>query len=71
MGNKTEKKKPRINVQKVKQTVKSDNFWYRKVGRAITKWKAKEKSPILLSQYQKNIQIDSIPKIISHFGGHQ
>ena len=31
---------------------KSDNFCYRKVGRAIllTKWGAIEKSPILLSQ---------------------
>ena len=34
--------------------IKSDNFCYRKVGRAITKWGAIEKSPILLSQYWKN-----------------
>ena len=31
--------------------IKSDNFCYRKVGGALTKWGAMEKSPILLSQY--------------------
>ena len=36
---------------KISKEVKSDNFCYCKVGRAITKWGAKEKSPILLSQY--------------------
>ena len=33
--------------------IKSDNFCYRKVGRAITIWGATEKIPILLSQYWK------------------
>ena len=32
-------------------------FCYRKVARAITKWGAIEKSPILLSQYWKSDQI--------------
>ena len=30
---------------------------------------AKEKSAMLLSQNWKNLQFDSKPKIISHFGG--
>ena len=34
-------------IQKLKQREKSDNFCYHKVGRAITKWGAIEKSPIL------------------------
>ena len=33
------------------EEIKSDDFCYRKVGRAITKWRAIEKSPILLWQY--------------------
>ena len=41
-------------IQKLKQLTKSDNLFYRKVGRAITKWGAMKKSPILLSQYWKN-----------------
>ena len=41
-------------MQKLKQEIKSDNFCYRKVGRAITNCGAIEKSPILLSQYWKN-----------------
>ena len=42
-------------IKKLKQRdFKSDNFCYRKVGRAKTKWGAMEKSPILLSQYWKN-----------------
>ena len=45
--------------------VKSDNFCYRKVGRAKTTWRAKEKSEILLSQF--NI-LEEAPKNISHFG---
>ena len=49
--------------------IKSDNFCYRKVGRAITKWGSIEKSPILLSQYWKNYYFYRIPKIISHFDG--
>ena len=54
MGSNTEKK-PRTNLQNsyknLSKEIKSDNFGYRKVGRAITKRGAKEKSPILLSQY--------------------
>ena len=46
--------------------VKSDNFCYRKVGRAKTTLGAKEKSEILLSQF--NI-LEEAPKNISHFGG--
>ena len=57
MGSNTEKK-PRTNLQNAYKNlgkeIKSDNFCYRKVGRAITKWEAIEKSPILLSQYWKN-----------------
>ena len=34
------------------------------VRRAITKWKAIEKSPILLLQYWKNRLFDSATKII-------
>ena len=35
-------------LQKMKQyKVKIDNFCYRKAGRALTKWGAIEKSPIL------------------------
>ena len=54
MGSNTEKK-PRTNLQTHKkiEEIKSDNFCYRKVGRAITKWGAIEKSSILLSQYWK------------------
>ena len=33
-------------IQKLSKVIKSDNFCYRKVGRAITKWGAIEKSPI-------------------------
>ena len=51
-------KKPWTNLQSsyknLRKEIKSDNFCYRKVGRAITKWGAQEKSPILLSQYGKN-----------------
>ena len=56
-------------IQKRSKEVKSDNFCYRKVGRAITKWGATEKSLILLSQYWKNYYFDMVPKVISHFGG--
>jgi hypothetical protein len=34
-------------IQKLKKEIKSDNFCHRKVGRAITKWGAIEKSPFL------------------------
>ena len=46
--------------QQIKQRVKSDNFCSRKVGKAITKWEAKEKSPILLSQYWINEEFELI-----------
>ena len=48
---------------------KNDNFCYRKVGSAITKWGATEKIKKLLSQNWKNEHFDRIPKIISHFEG--
>ena len=38
-------------IQKLKQRDKERQLCYRKVGRAITKWGAIEKSSILLSQY--------------------
>ena len=51
MGSNKENKKL-TNLQngykKWSKEFKSDNFSYRKVGRAITKWGAIEKSPILL-----------------------
>ena len=53
-------------LQKWSKEFKSDNFRYPKVGRAITKWGAIEKYPILLSQYWKN---NRVPNIILHFGG--
>ena len=48
-------KKPWTDLQNsynknLSKEIKSDNFCYRKVGGAITKWGAIEKSPILLSQ---------------------
>ena len=50
MGNNTEKK-PWTYLQNsfknLSKEIKSDNFYYRKVGRAITVWEAIEKSPIL------------------------
>ena len=39
-------------IQNLSKEIKSDNFYYRKVG--ITKWEAIERSPILLSQYWEN-----------------
>ena len=54
-----EKKNPRKTVQnqyeKWSKEVNSDNFCYCKVERAISKFGAKEKLPILLSQYKKKI----------------
>ena len=42
-------------IQKLKKKeIKSDNFCYRKVGRAISKWGVIKKSPIWLSEYWKN-----------------
>ena len=43
---------------KLSKEVKSDNFCYRKVARAITKLGVTEKSPILLLQYWKNSQFE-------------
>ena len=40
---------------KLIQKFKINNLVYRKVGRAITKWGAIEKSPILQSQYWKKL----------------
>ena len=55
MGSNTEKN-PWTNLQNsyksLSKNIKSDNFC--KVERAITKWGAIEKNPILLSQYWKN-----------------
>ena len=51
-------------IQKLKQRDKERQLCYRKVGRAITKWGAIEKSSILLSQYWINEEFDSALKII-------
>ena len=63
MGSNTEKK-PCTNLKnlykKWSKGIKSDNFCYRKVGRAITKRGAIEKNPILLSQYWINEVFDLI-----------
>ena len=71
MGSNTEKK-PWTNLQNSYKNwsleIKSDNFCYRKVGRAITLQGAIEKSPILLSQYWKNKWLNS-NITISYFGG--
>ena len=50
-------------IQNGSKEIKSDNFCYRKVGSAITKWGAIEKSPILLSQYWKNYHFLRVTKI--------
>ena len=67
MGSNTEKK-PWTNLQnlykKWSKEIKSDNFCYCKVGRAITKGEAIEKSSILLSQYWVNEEINSALKIV-------
>ena len=64
-------KKPWTNLQnqykKWNKDIKSNNFYYHKVERAITKCEAIKKSPILLSKYWKNWQLDSTI-IISYFG---
>ena len=61
MGSNTVKK-PWTNLQNSyknwSKEIKSDNFCYRKVRRAITKWGAKEKLSFLKGK-----------KIISHFDG--
>ena len=57
-------KKPWTNLQNLyknlSKEIKSNNFCYRKVGRAITKGEAIEKSPILLSQYWINDEFELI-----------
>ena len=53
-------------IQKIKQQVKSNNFCYCKVERAITNWGAREKSPILLLKYWKNVQIDCLSHKLFH-----
>ena len=67
MGSNTEKK-PWTNLQNLyknlSKEIKSDNFCYRKVGRAITKGGAIEKSLILLPQYWINEEFDSALKIV-------
>ena len=48
-------------IQKFKQRDKERQLCYRKVGRAITKGRAIEKSPILLLQYWINEEFKLIP----------
>ena len=50
------------SYKNLSKQIKSDNFCYRKVGRAITKWGAIGKSPILLSQYWKNYHFITVTK---------
>ena len=72
MGSNTEKKQWTYLQNSFKnwsKEIKSDNFRYRKVGRAITKWEAIEKNPILLSQYWKNLHIRRVTEIVSHSNG--
>ena len=56
MGSNT-KKKPWNNLKtlykNLSKEINSDNVCYRKVGRAVTKWGAIGKSPILLTKYLK------------------
>ena len=63
MGSNKEKK-PWTNLQNLYKNlskgIKSDNFCYRKVGKAITKGRAIEKSLILLSQYWINEEFELI-----------
>ena len=70
MGSNTEKKlwaNLQHSYNYFSKEIKSDNFCYRKVGRAITKWGAIEKSPISLSQYWKSYHFERVKKNISHF----
>ena len=53
------------SYKNLRKEIKTDNFCYRKVGKANTKWGAIEKSPIL--RYQ--LQILKGNKIISYFDG--
>ena len=43
-----QKRSHKAMYKEIRKDVNSDNFCYRKFGRTITKWEAKEKSPILL-----------------------
>jgi hypothetical protein len=57
MGSNTEKSYEPIYKTHTKieaKRLRVTTFAIKKVGRAITKWGAIEKSPILLSQYWKN-----------------
>ena len=56
------------SIQKWSKEIKSNNFCYIKIRRAITKWGAIEKSSILLAQHWKIYHFDIVPKIILHFG---
>ena len=53
------------------EDIKSDNFYYCKIGGAMTKWRAKEKNSILLSQYWRNNHFDNEQKKDFVFWGHQ
>ena len=46
-----QKRSHELVYKKLSKEIKSDNFCYRKVGRAITLQGEIEKNPILLSQY--------------------
>ena len=46
-------------TQKGSKYSKSDNFYYRKAARGITKWKAKQKSPVFLC-YHDSVTILSL-----------
>ena len=50
-------------AQKLSKEVKTDNFCYCKVGRAITKSK-QQKSNIAIAKLEKYVQIDSVLKLI-------
>ena len=62
MGGNTEKK-PWTNLQNSyknwSKEIRSNNFCNRKVGRAVTKWRA----------IMKNYHFERVTKIISHFDG--
>ena len=64
MGSNTEKKQwtnQQNSYKNWSKENKSKNIGYCKVGRAITKWGAIEKSPILLSQYWKIYHLWRLP----------
>ena len=71
MGSKTEKKlltNLRTRYKKMKKQVKSDNFYYCKVERAVIRGRAIEKRPILQTQCLKNLQLDGTI-FIAYFEG--